>query len=93
VQLTGPPRGNDPAAAALCSLVAATACLQALELIDAAPGAHPPATAGGTVEITPPDWRFRRRSWPAHPGCGCLDLADPPLPWPRSGETAAGLTG
>ena len=35
-------------------------------------GAPLPATLGGTIELTLPDWRVRRRSWPVHPRCSCL---------------------
>ena len=30
-----------------------------------------PETLGGTIEWHLPDWRLRRRSWPAHPDCDC----------------------
>jgi hypothetical protein len=32
-----------------------------------------PATVGATVEITAPG-RLRRRTWAAHPGCGCVGV-------------------
>lgn len=31
-----------------------------------------PETAGSTLELGLADFRLRSRSWPAHPGCGCL---------------------
>lgn len=53
----------------LATLVASCAALQVLAFID---GCDPvPATVDGTLEVTLPDWRIRRRSWPLHPGCGC----------------------
>ncbi len=53
----------------LAALVASCAALQALAFID---GCGPiPATVDGTLEVALPDWRIRRRSWAAHPGCGC----------------------
>ena len=77
-----PPR--TPAAAcdiALASLAASLATLQALAWIDAggvADAPHSdrsptpaPATVDGTLEVTLPDWRIRRRSWSRHPSCGC----------------------
>jgi len=30
-----------------------------------------PASIDGTLELRLPDWRLRRRSWPAHPDCDC----------------------
>lgn len=60
------------AAAAACDgvlavAVAAQAALQVLEHVDAGV----PASAGGTLELGLPGWRWRRRSWPLHPDCGC----------------------
>jgi bacteriocin biosynthesis cyclodehydratase domain-containing protein len=51
----------------LAAAVAAHAALQVLELVEG--GA--PASVGGTLELQLPGWRWRRRSWPAHPGCDC----------------------
>ncbi|MGC3993214.1 MAG: hypothetical protein QM779_03645 [Propionicimonas sp.] len=28
--------------------------------------------SGASLELTLPDYRLRRRAWPAHPACGCL---------------------
>jgi bacteriocin biosynthesis cyclodehydratase domain-containing protein len=76
-------RGHRPSVqacdVALATLVASVAALQVLEEIDAAAGATtadatsrtPCATYNGTLEITLPDWRIRRRSWSPHPACGC----------------------
>ena len=65
--------GHEPAApVVLAAAVAAQAAAQALQALD---GAASPATAGGTLELVPPDWRWRRRSWPAHPDCGCRQRA------------------
>ena len=49
-------------------MVAAQAALQVLLLID---GTAHPVSIGGTLELALPDWRWRRRSWPLHPACGC----------------------
>jgi hypothetical protein len=74
-QLAG--RGADPPAcgAALAAAVAAQATGQALALLDAGPGAAPGSTGAaenGTLELVLPGWQWRRRTWPAHPECGCL---------------------
>jgi len=65
--------GTDACDTALATVVAGVAALQVLAFLDAAPGAPPPATAGGTLELALPDWRLRRRSWPVHPCCSCAD--------------------
>ena len=67
-QLSQPAHGATACAGPLAVAVAAQACLQVLAFVD---GPARPATAGGTLELTLPDWRWRRRSWPAHPDCGC----------------------
>lgn len=46
---------------------AALAAGQALAWLDG----DRPATVNGTLELRLPDWRLRRRGWPAHPACGC----------------------
>jgi hypothetical protein len=51
----------------LASAVASQAALQALELLEGGT----PGSVGGTLELTLPGWRWRRRTWPAHPGCDC----------------------
>jgi hypothetical protein len=52
----------------VATLLAATAyaTAEALMFLDGAT----PETLGAAVEITAPG-RFRRRSWPPHPACGC----------------------
>ena len=52
---------------ALATLAASLCALQVLAFIDGGT----PATRDGTLEIALPDWRVRRRSWRAHPLCGC----------------------
>jgi bacteriocin biosynthesis cyclodehydratase domain-containing protein len=52
---------------ALATLAASIAALQVLAFVDGGD----PATRNGTLEIALPDWRVRRRSWRAHPLCGC----------------------
>jgi hypothetical protein len=74
-----------PCDVSLAAVVAGLATLQLLTALDGqrdrqqdTPGrdgagqARPPATLGGTIELTLPDWRVRRRSWPVHPRCSCL---------------------
>jgi hypothetical protein len=53
----------------LATTVAATAAWQALAHLDGEPE---PAALAGTLELTPPGLRWRRRSWAASPECGCL---------------------
>lgn len=64
--------GGDACDTALAAVAAGLAALQALALLDAPPGAPPPAAAGGTLELALPDWRVRRRSWAVHPSCPCV---------------------
>jgi len=52
---------------AVAAAVAAQAALQALAFIDGTAV----AAQGGTLELSPPDWRWRRRSWQLHPDCPC----------------------
>lgn len=80
-----PPGAPAPACdVALASLAASVAALQTLAWIDAGKAvtrlsgrpalpALPalPATFDGTLEVTLPDWRIRRRPWSPHPSCGC----------------------
>jgi hypothetical protein len=68
VQLTSPGRGVAPCDSALAIAVAAQTSLQALALLD---GGGLPSSAGGTLELVLPDWRWRRRSWQMHPDCDC----------------------
>ena len=62
--------GADPAACdgPLALAVAAQGAMQVLAMVD---GTMDPAALGGTLEMALPDWRWRRRSWPVHPDCGC----------------------
>lgn len=53
----------------LAMAVAAQAAGQVLALVD---GTVYPAAVGGTLELALPDWRWRRRTWPVHPECGCV---------------------
>lgn len=77
-QWPGHPAGAATAAepCAVTTLLAATACAtaEALTVLDGGT----PDTTGAAVEITAPG-RFRRRTWPPHPACGC----GPRLPRPR----------
>jgi bacteriocin biosynthesis cyclodehydratase domain-containing protein len=59
---------------ALATLVASVAALQLLAWIDGtdrAGSGSTLATQNGTLELTLPDWRIRRRRWSPHPSCGC----------------------
>jgi hypothetical protein len=68
-QLEG--RESDPCAcdAPLAAAVSALAAAQVLAFIDRAVTAG--AVANGTLELVLPDWQWRRRTWPRHPGCSC----------------------
>ena len=69
----------------LAAGVAALAAAQALLFIDTGrPGG---AVRNGTLELTVPDWQWRRRTWLPHRSCTCgaagrPDLPRPGLPWP-----------
>lgn len=69
-QLRGrrPSRRGQACDATLAVLAAGHAALQSLAFLDGDPV---PACVGGSLELTLPDWRWRRRSWPMQPGCGC----------------------
>lgn len=56
---------------ALATLVASAAALQVLSAIDSTIEACQVASRNGTLEMTLPDWRIRRRGWQPHPACGC----------------------
>lgn len=51
----------------LASTVAGVAALHVLAFLDD----RPPPSLDGTIELTLPFGHARRRSWTAHPGCGC----------------------
>lgn len=57
-----------PAPTVLAAAVAAQTAAEALTLVD---GCRLPASVDGTLELVPPDWRWRRRSWCPHSACGC----------------------
>lgn len=91
-QLATPAAGAVQACSvALASMLAGVAVAQALAHLDQVvgrdrrlAGRHPTAAVAvvdATLEMTPPDWRLRRRSWAPHPGCGCiLSPGRPPSP-------------
>jgi bacteriocin biosynthesis cyclodehydratase domain-containing protein len=68
VQLATNVRAAAPCDGVLAVAVAAQTAAQALAFLD---GSGLPGTAGGTLELTLPDWRWRRRSWQLHPDCDC----------------------
>ena len=59
--------GTEACDVVLATLAASVAALQVLAFVDGGD----PITRNGTLEIALPDWRVRRRSWRAHPLCGC----------------------
>ena len=67
-QLAASSTGSAACDGPLALAVAAQGAMQVLAMVD---GTTDPATLGGTVEMAVPDWRWRRRSWPLHPDCGC----------------------
>jgi len=67
VQLAARPRRRVGSDVALCVATAGVAVGQALEYLDR----QRPATLGASLEWQLPDWRLRRRSWPAHHDCDC----------------------
>lgn len=71
-QLSQPARAPVACDGVLAVAVAAQAAAQALVALD---GVAVPATVGATLEMALPDWRWRRRTWSAHPDCGCLRAA------------------
>jgi hypothetical protein len=66
-QLERPARGTAACDGVLAAAVASQAALQVLQLLEDGS----PASIGGTLELELPGWRWRRRSWPQHPGCPC----------------------
>lgn len=67
-QLSVPARAAPPCDGVLALAVAAAAAQQVLTALDQLSAA---ASVDGTLELELPDWRWRRRSWPAHPACDC----------------------
>ncbi len=72
VQLAHPHRAGAAAQVAVTAVVAGLAAMQALEFLDGGS----PAAVEGTLEFAPPDVRVRRRTWPPHPDCDCMDDRD-----------------
>ena len=67
-QLATPRRGvAEPCDLVLSSLTTSLTAMQVLTHLDG----DTAAVVGGTLETRLPDWQTRRRTWPAHPGCGC----------------------
>ncbi len=66
-QLDRAGRGIAACDGVLAVAVASQAALQVLQLLEGAT----PGAIGGTLELELPGWRWRRRSWPQHPGCPC----------------------
>jgi hypothetical protein len=61
-------RAGRPASATACAAASGpgpAACASGCRATASA------AALGGTLEMSLPDWRWRRRSWPLHPDCGC----------------------
>ncbi len=67
VQLAGRPRRRIGSDVALCVATVGVAAGQALSYLDQ----QRPAALDGTLEWQLPDWRLRRRTWPAHHRCDC----------------------
>jgi len=67
-QLAVTPARSAGAPVALSTIVAGLAAAQALALIDGSEV----TTLNGGLEIHPPDYRVRRRTWQPHRDCGCL---------------------
>jgi hypothetical protein len=88
VQLGIPDRHGAGADVALSMFIASVTALQALSYLDGIA----PTTVDGTVELHLPDWRLRRRSWPAHPDCDCGAYADSGDAAPPRGRTQAEWT-
>ena len=61
---------RDPLDGSLALLVAAAAALQVTAFLDSA-GQIPVPVHDASIELRLPEWRPRRRSWPAHPRCPC----------------------
>ncbi|WP_338183379.1 hypothetical protein [Jatrophihabitans sp.] len=70
LQLGTPRRYTTTAEVTTSALIAAVATTQALAFLDG----EEAAAVDGTLEVHPPDWRIRRRSWASHADCGCLSV-------------------
>jgi hypothetical protein len=68
-QLAGKAPATPACDAMLATAVAAHAAGQVLGFIDRTGQA--PTVINGTLELVLPDWRWRRRTWPAHSECPC----------------------
>jgi hypothetical protein len=71
-QVVTDPAGPGASTVRACDTVLATAVavhavLHGLAFLDG----DLPVSVDGTLEITLPEGRVRRRSWTRHPGCGC----------------------
>lgn len=66
-RLGGYPPGEIACDVALATVVAAQVTGHALAFLDG----KEPSVTNGTMDVTP-DWRWRRRSWKAHPQCRCM---------------------
>jgi hypothetical protein len=66
-QLATVPARSEPSDVALCTAATGIAALHALAFLDG----ETPASMDGTLEMTLPDWRLRRRSRPTHDACAC----------------------
>jgi hypothetical protein len=71
VQLSLPHRAASASEVALATIIAGAAAMQALQFLDG----DSPASIEGSLEMHAPDWRIRRRSWPVHPECDCMQLS------------------
>lgn len=60
--------GDPPADVALALATAGLAAGQALGFLDGSS-----AMPGRTLELRPPEWQLRQRSWAVHPECRCVD--------------------
>ena len=67
MQLAARPRRRIGSDVALCLATAGVAVGQALAHLDR----QRPVTLAASLEWHWPDWRLRRRSWPAHHSCDC----------------------
>lgn len=68
VQLSLPRRRPGGSDVTVATIIAGVAAMQVLAYLDGGE----PAVVDGTLEMHLPDWRIRRRSWPIHPDCDCV---------------------